>query len=166
MDNAMQQDKKNAAHHRQCSQKDVSSENNDELVEVWGDTVSFPALVKSIFIGAALSVSFFYSSQWVLGKFVENQTLNHAYSMLCGLAGCLIAGFICSVLYKPKREILESENQSMEWFEILIDQWEKEGKSIGEIHDLPEKLVQELKELNLYDAFVAHAQQRQQSEGK
>ena len=54
----------------------------------------------------------------------------------------------------------------MEWFEILIDQWEKEGKSIGEIHDLPEKIVQELKELNLYDAFVAHAQQRQQSEGK
>ncbi|HCA5188314.1 TPA: hypothetical protein MW240_000158 [Acinetobacter baumannii] len=166
MDNAMLQDKKNVPHHNQFSHKDVLSENNDELVEVWGDTVSFPALVKSILIGAVLSVSFFYSSQWALDKFVENQSLAHAYSMLCGLLGCLIAGFICSILFKPKREILESENQSMEWFEILIGQWEKEGKSIGEIHDLPEKIVQELKELNLYDAFVVHAQQRQQSEGK
>lgn len=154
MDNAIQQDEKKGAHH------------NEELVEVWGDTVGFSSLVKSILIGAVLSVSFFYSSQWLLNQIVENPTLAHAYSMLCGLVGCILAGFICSILYKPKREILESEDQSMEWFESLIDEWEKEGKSIGSVHGLPEKIVGELKELNLYDTFVAHAQKRQQKEDK
>ncbi|EPF74443.1 hypothetical protein [Acinetobacter rudis] len=164
MDHATQQ--QNIAHAQQTSGQQATAENNEELVEVWGDTVSLSALIKSILIGAIFSVSFFYASQLVLTKIVENQTLAHAYSMLCGLVGCLIAGFVCSILFKPKREILESENQSMEWFDLLIEQWEKEGKSIGELDELPEKIVQELKELNLYDAFLAHAQKHQHDEAK
>lgn len=164
MDHATQQ--QNIVHAQQTSGQQATAENNEELVEVWGDTVSLSALIKSILIGAIFSVSFFYASQLFLTKIVENQTLAHAYSMLCGLVGCLIAGFVCSILFKPKREILESENQSMEWFDLLIEQWEKEGKSIGELDELPEKIVQELKELNLYDAFLAHAQKHQHDEAK
>lgn len=166
MDSAMQQDNKNSVKDTYHCQLGVSHEDNDELVEVWGDTVSFPALLKSILIGAVLSISCFYLSKWLLGQWVEDKNLAHAYSMLCGLLGCILSGFICSILFKPKREILESNNESMEWFDTLIKQWEMEEKSIGSVHDLPEKIVQELKELNLYDAFVEHARQSKPSGGK
>lgn len=166
MDNAMPQDKKNLASNTRNEQSATSLENNDELVEVWGDTVSFPALLKSILIGAVLSVTCFYLSKWILVQLVADKNLAHAYSMLCGLLGCILAGFICSILFKPKREILESNNESMEWFETLMKQWEVEEKSIGSVDGLPERIVQELKELNLYDAFVEHARQSKPSEGK
>lgn len=159
MDNAMKPHGKD--HHLKIQSKQQI--HKDDLVEVWGDTVSLSALIKSILIGASLSLCFFYYSQWVLDQVVENKNLAHAYSMLFGLLGCLLAGFICSILFKPKRKILESDHQSMQWFDDLIEQWEKEGKSIGTVQDLPEKIVQELKDLNLYDAFVAYKHQQSQS---
>lgn len=145
--------------------QDTKVSHQHDFVEVWGDTVSLSALSKSIAIGAILSISFFYSSKWILEKYSENQVLAHAYSMLFGLLGCLIAGFLCAILFKPKRKILQSSNESMQWIQALIEEWEKEGESIGNVEDLPEKITLELKELNLYEAFVEYARLHQQKEG-
>lgn len=126
----------------------------DDLVEVWGDTVSYAALVRAILIGIVLSTAMFYLGRWFLLPRVSEPALAHAYSMLFGLFGCLLAGFVCAKLFSPKREILQPDEQSMEWFDHLVAQWKEEGRELGDVTQLPDAVKQELKELNLYDAFL------------
>lgn len=131
-----------------------------DLVEVWGDTVSYAQLVKAILIGIVLSTATFYLGRWFLLPRVSEPALAHAYSMLFGLFGCLLAGFVCAKMFSPKREILQPDAQSMEWFDHLVAQWKEEGRELGDVTQVPESVKQELKELNLYDAFLQKQQEK------
>lgn len=125
------------------------------LAEVWSDTVDLRQLAWAIGIGITISVAGFYAaSRWLRGM-VASPELAHAYAMLAGLAGCVIAGVICARLFPPKREVIEhSSTHDPAWrAEVLAELAEQPG-GLGTLADLPEAVVRELKELDLYDLFT------------
>ncbi|AZS79433.1 hypothetical protein ELS24_13810 [Achromobacter spanius] len=125
------------------------------LAEVWNDTVDLRQLAWAICIGIAISVTGFYAaSRWLRGV-VASPELAHAYAMLAGLAGCVIAGVICARLFPPKREVVEhASTHDPAWrAEVLAELAEQPG-GLGSLADLPEPVVRELKELGLYELFA------------
>lgn len=133
------------------------------LAEVWSDTVDLRQLAWAIGIGIVISVAGFYAaSRWLRGV-VASPELAHAYAMLAGLAGCVLAGVICARLFPPKREVIEhSSTHDPAWrAEVLAELAEQPG-GLGSLADLPEPTKRELKELGLYDLFAESAAQPEQ----
>lgn len=125
-----------------------------QLVEVWGDTVSFQQLIKAIVIGVVVSLAVFFAAKYFIEGMAQDQALAHAYAMLAGLGGCLLAGFISAKLFPPKRLVLESSGEDSEWLQGVLAELAAEGKDLGDLNDLSPEVIQELKELQLYDAFA------------
>ena len=127
-----------------------------QLAEVWGDTVDLGHLAWSIGIGIGISViGFFAASHW-LSAIVESKQLAHAYAMLAGLAGCVLAGVICARLFAPKREVTEQDIASNpQWRAEVLRELEQQPGGLGSVADLPPAVVQELKELKLYELFAS-----------
>lgn len=128
------------------------------LAEVWSDTVDLRQLAWAIGIGIVISVAGFYAaSHWLRGV-VASPELAHAYAMLAGLAGCVLAGLICARLFPPKRIVVEhSATQDPAWrAEVLAELAEQPG-GLGTLADLPEASVRELKALDLYELFAQPA---------
>ncbi|WP_313284000.1 hypothetical protein [Delftia tsuruhatensis] len=128
------------------------------LAEVWGDTVDLRHLAWAIAIGTGISVLGFYlASRW-LSTVVESRQLAHAYAMLAGLAGCVIAGVICARAFPPKREVTELDTSNdPEWRREVLEELARQPGGLGTVQDLPPAVVQELKELKLYDLFADKA---------
>ncbi|ROQ90614.1 hypothetical protein EDF72_4910 [Delftia acidovorans] len=128
------------------------------LAEVWGDTVDLRHLAWAIAIGTGISVLGFYlASRW-LATVVESRQLAHAYAMLAGLAGCVIAGVICARAFAPKREVTELDTSNdPEWRREVLEELARQPGGLGTVQDLPPAVVQELKELKLYDLFADKA---------
>ncbi|BFO54921.1 hypothetical protein [Acidovorax sacchari] len=128
------------------------------LAEVWGDTVDLRHLAWSIAIGIGISVAgFFLASRW-LATVVESKQLAHAYAMLAGLAGCVAAGVICARAFPPKREVTELDTPTdPAWRREVLEELAAQPGGLGTVADLPPVVVQELKELKLYDLFEQNA---------
>ncbi|MGQ8880036.1 hypothetical protein ACUTR7_21155 [Delftia sp. NA_296.1] len=128
------------------------------LAEVWGDTVDLRHLAWAIAIGTGISVLGFYlASRW-LTTVVESRQLAHAYAMLAGLAGCVIAGVICARAFPPKREVTELDTSNdPEWRREVLEELARQPGGLGTVQDLPPAVVQELKELKLYELFADKA---------
>ncbi|PIF35160.1 hypothetical protein CLV01_0366 [Delftia sp. 60] len=128
------------------------------LAEVWGDTVDLRHLAWAIAIGTGISVLGFYlASRW-LATVVESRQLAHAYAMLAGLAGCVIAGVICARAFPPKREVTEQDTSNdPEWRREVLEELARQPGGLGTVQDLPPAVVQELKELKLYELFADKA---------
>ncbi|WP_199136547.1 hypothetical protein [Delftia sp. ASV31] len=128
------------------------------LAEVWGDTVDLRHLAWAIAIGTGISVLGFYlASRW-LATVVESHQLAHAYAMLAGLAGCVIAGVICARAFPPKREVTELDTSNdPEWRREVLEELARQPGGLGTVQDLPPAVVQELKELKLYELFADKA---------
>jgi len=128
------------------------------LAEVWGDTVDLRHLAWAIAIGTGISVLGFYlASRW-LATVVESRQLAHAYAMLAGLAGCVIAGVICARAFPPKREVTELDTSNdPEWRREVLEELARQPGGLGTVQDLLPAVVQELKELKLYELFADKA---------
>ncbi len=128
------------------------------LAEVWGDTVDLRHLAWAIAIGTGISVLGFYlASRW-LATVVGSRQLAHAYAMLAGLAGCVIAGVICARAFPPKREVTELDTSNdAEWRREVLEELARQPGGLGTVQDLPPAVVQELKELKLYELFADKA---------
>ncbi len=89
---------------------------------------------------------------------VESRQLAHAYAMLAGLAGCVIAGVICARAFAPKREVTELDTSNdPEWRREVLEELARQPGGLGTVQDLPPAVVQELKELKLYELFADKA---------
>ena len=128
---------------------------NWRLAEVWGDTVDLKHLAWAIVIGTGIRVTaYFFASRW-LTSVVESKQLAQAYAMLAGLAGCVISGVICARIFPPKRVVTEMDISSDPvWRAEVLAELEKQPGGMGSVADLPPEVVQELKELKLYDLFA------------
>ncbi|MEB6661922.1 hypothetical protein MXL91_10795 [Achromobacter ruhlandii] len=128
------------------------------LAEVWNDTVELRHLAWAIAIGIAVSVAGFYAASGWLRDKVASPELAHAYAMLAGLAGCVLAGVICARLFPPKREVVEhSASHDPAWRAEVLAELAAQPGGLGTLADLPPAVVKELKELDLYELFAAPA---------
>lgn len=125
------------------------------FAQVWGDTVDLAHLAWSVVIGIAISVGAFVSGKAVLSHFVSDPAIARAYAMLIGLGGCLAAGALCAVLFRPKRIVVEHAVDDADRLEVLERLAEERG-GIGSLADLPPSAVAELKELGLFELFASY----------
>lgn len=125
------------------------------LAEVWNDTVDLGQLASAIVIGVGISVTaFFLASRW-LRTVVATPELAHAYAMLAGLAGCVLAGIICARRFPPKRIVTEESAASdPAWRSEVLAELAAQPGGLGRVSDLPPAAVQELRELGLYELFA------------
>jgi len=125
-----------------------------QLVEVWGDTVDVKHLAWSIILGIGISLpAFLLASRW-LSSLVSSPDLARAYAMLAGLGGCVLAGVLCAVIFKPKRIVVEGATADPFWRQQVLSQLHEQTGDLGRVADLPPGVVQEMKELQIYDLFV------------
>ncbi|MFJ1299196.1 hypothetical protein ACILG0_04465 [Pseudomonadota bacterium AL_CKDN230030165-1A_HGKHYDSX7] len=125
------------------------------LAEVWNDTVDLRQLAWAIVIGVGISVTaFFLASRW-LRSVVATPELAHAYAMLAGLGGCVLAGVICAKRFPPKRIVNEeSAANDPAWRAEVLAELAAQPGGLGRASDLPPATVQELRELGLYELFA------------
>ncbi len=129
-----------------------------DLAEVWGDIVSRRQLAISLIIGGAVSIAFYFAALRLLAGAGATPAIDRALAMLVGIVGCIVGGFICSRLFKPKRYLSEDATGSDAWRMEIVQQIEAEEGEIGDARALPPVVQQEMKEVGLFDLFDQYYQ--------
>ncbi|MDX3929852.1 MAG: hypothetical protein QHC90_29160 [Shinella sp.] len=124
-----------------------------QLAEVWGDVVSRPQLGKAMIIGAILSVAVYFIALATIAPLASTPAVGKALAMLAGIVGSVISGAICARVFPPKRTVVEQAQTGTAWQTEVLEQLEQEGGPIGRVEDLPPVVVQEMREVGLYDLF-------------
>ncbi len=128
-----------------------SSESN--LVEVWGDTVNFRSMLFAIVIGSVVSTGTFLLAKFYMSSLSGDPTLLNGYAMLIGLGGCLLSGFICSVMFKPARTVIASSEDNSENIKEFIVDLIRDDPNYTSVNDLPSQVKEELDLLKLMSVF-------------
>ncbi|ARP79991.1 hypothetical protein CAL12_03560 [Bordetella genomosp. 8] len=132
-----------------------------QLAEVWSDTVDLRHLAWSIGIGVVISVAAFIAAGRWLGGIAASAELAHAYAMLAGLAGSVIAGVVCARLFPPKREVVEDTSLAdPAWRAEVLAELAGEPGGLGTLADLPPAALRELRELGLLELFDGQPEPR------
>lgn len=126
------------------------------LVEVWGDTVDQTHLAGAIAIGIGVSMAAFLVANHVLAATVTRPELARAYAMLAGLAGCVLAGVVSALLFKPKRVVVEGSDVDPVWRQEVLTRMAEATGDLGSMDDLPRSVVDEMKALEIHDLFAQH----------
>lgn len=125
---------------------------DDNLYEVWGDTVDSRHLLAAIAVGAACSLGAFFLAERLLTGWVESPQMARAYAMLLGILGSLVGGGVSACLFKPKRHVVEHVADPA-WRQQVIEELRVEYGGIGQLSDLPPEVRNELRELGLESLF-------------
>lgn len=125
------------------------------LAEVWGDTVDLKHLAWAVILGVSIGVAAFEAGQWLLASIVHDAAIVRADAMLVGLGGCLVAGVVSAVLFKPKRVVREHAVDESERIAVL-DQLANEWGGIGALAELSASARAELEALGLLELFVTY----------
>lgn len=126
---------------------------NNNLVEVWGDTVNFKSMLFAIVIGSVVSTGTFLLAKFFLSSSSGDTTLLNGYAMLIGLGGCLLSGFICSIMFKPARTVISSQEDNSDNVKAFIVDLIKDDPNYTNVNDLPSEVKEELNLLQLMTVF-------------
>ena len=126
---------------------------NSNLVEVWGDTVDFRSMLFSIVIGSVVSTGTFLLAKFFMSSVSGDATLLKGYAMLIGLGGCLLSGFICSVIFKPARTVISNQEDNSENVKAFIVELIKDDSNYTSVNELPSEVKKELELLQLMSVF-------------
>lgn len=121
-----------------------------QLAQVWGDTVTLNHLGKALLICMTLSGGIHVLAHQLLPTTAPNQRL---LMLLAGLAGCLLGGVLCTVLFTPKRRVVHGQPDSTARKEIVA-LLAAEPSGLGRVEDLPAEALAELHQLGLHDVFA------------
>ena len=126
---------------------------NNNLVEVWGDTVNFKSMLFAIVIGSVVSTGTFLLAKFFLSSSSGDTTLLNGYAMLIGLGGCLLSGFICSIMFKPARTVISGQEDNSDNVKAFIVDLIKDDPNYTSVNDLPSEVKEELNLLQLMTVF-------------
>lgn len=129
------------------------------LIELWGDTVDSRHVSFATLIGVGLAVPTYLGARTLFTAWVSNASLAKSYSLLAGLAACLVAAVICARLFAPKRVVGEHVATPQEREAALLAV-EAEVGPLGHPADLPAAVQEELRDLGLFDTLAERATQR------
>lgn len=126
-------------------------------VTLWGDTADFKHSLMAMVIGAVLGLAAYLIGLRIFQQALTgtDESLIKAYALLCGLAGCLVAGALSAKLFAPKRAVREGEEQGKVGNRKLLEEMNLDPEEEArELENLPPEVVREMKELNIYDLFA------------
>ncbi len=131
-----------------------------QLAEIWGDVVSRPQLGKAMTIGAIISVAVYFIALHTIAPLAATPAVGKALAMLAGIIGSVASGAMCARIFPPKRVVSEHVAGASAWQSEVLEQLEQEGGAIGETRDLPPAVVEEMRQVGLYEVFQTFEQSR------
>lgn len=121
-------------------------------LEILGDTVAPTQLIISIAISIVLGLGGFLVGNKIFPA-IADEKMVASYSLLLGIAGCVIALILCAVLFRPKRTLIESQLVRKNSEEILRDlQVDPEEEFEAIMNDPVTK--KEMENLKILDIFI------------
>lgn len=90
------------------------------FVEILGDTVVIKQLIVSIILSVLVSLGGYKLGQFIFPNIAEAQMVN-SYSLLLGIAGIVAILIINSIVFKPKRKLVEDEISAENLTEVFRD---------------------------------------------
>lgn len=125
-----------------------------DYLEVWGDTVDGRHLLLSILVCVGIATPLYLLAAWLFGQTSIEPGLANSYSLLVGLAACLLGAVICARTFPPKRVLVEQTDEAGSR-EVAMDAIEEENGPLGDPDELPASVLREVKELGLYEDLRA-----------
>lgn len=127
----------------------------ERLADIWGDTVNLHDLGKGIIIGIAISLSCYLGAHSIIATQAPNiaPKLISAYSLLFGISGCVLSAIVSANLFKPKRTLNEEQFSEEDRERVLKELNIDVEKEKEELKYADSKVLQEMKDLKLYDLF-------------
>lgn len=122
----------------------------EQYVEVWGDSADLKELIISCFIGVILALGLYIVGTKIFqGIDGLDEGLQKGYALLIGVAGCILAIGISAKLFKPKRVIVDHFEQ--ENIEVILNDngisLEEEAEALGKAS---REIIEELEDLELW----------------
>lgn len=123
---------------------------NKPLTEVWGDTVNLKELLLASVLGIVLTLAaFLIGRSFFLQVDGLDPGLAKGYSLLVGIAGCLVSAVISANLFKPKRVVEEKfENENIE--DIIRAAGMTVEEEIEALATVDPEIIAEMEDLELY----------------
>lgn len=100
------------------AQQDAQQE--ETFIEILGDTVAGKQLIVSIVLSVVVSLGGYKLGQIIFPNVAEAKMVN-SYSLLLGIAGIVIILIINSIVFKPKRKLVEDEVSAENMAEVFRD---------------------------------------------
>jgi hypothetical protein len=127
-----------------------------DLAEVWQDVVSKRHLLLSVIIGVVLSLGGYIGGYSLFSKL--NPSLNvdliKGYALFLGIGGCMIAAFVCCVLFKPKRILTEMVSEEKQVLEALKEEDISVNEELAALKSLPPEVRKELEDVGAYQRLI------------
>lgn len=129
---------------------------NKPYADVWGDTVDLKHLAAGLVIGIVLGLTFYIGGLKLITHIFPQvlPNLKAAYALLVGIGGCLLAACISARLFAPKRLLKEGEFSGADRLAVLEELQIDLVKEAEELQHVSEYILDEMKELKLYDLFA------------
>lgn len=134
--------------------------------DVWGDTVNLKHLAIAMLIGIVLSLSsFILGLDFIHESFPKlPKNLNSSYALLIGILGCLLSAVISANLFKAKRVLNQNEFLDEDRNALLEELQIDREKEADELKTVGPQMVEEMKQLQLYDLFARKDENRKGAE--
>ncbi len=138
------------------------------LADIWGDTVDLRHLGSGILIGIILSLSCYLAANTVIASQSPDLEANllSAYSLLFGIGGCVLSAVVTANLFKPKRTLNESEFSENDRDRVLQELKIDLAREREELKYVDDKVLQEMKDLKLYELFAGTDTSRENKDRK
>jgi hypothetical protein len=123
-------------------------------LEILGDTILPNHLLLAIIISVGISLGGYNIGLWLLPSIASAQMVP-SYSLLLGISGSVLSLVICSLVFKPKRILIEEETSTESMIEVFKDLQldPREELKLIENDPITKKELEELGVLNHFRAI-------------
>lgn len=128
------------------------SDHSTYYVEILDDTVSPTNVLHSIIISIVLGLGGFLIGQSFFPS-VATEKMVDSFSLLLGIAGCVIALVLCAFLFRPKRILTESDTDRESVKKLLEDLQVDPQEELDVIKNDP-AIRKEMEDLKIIDIFT------------
>ena len=138
----------------ETSTTNLNENNNTKTyLEILGDTILPNQLLLAILLSVGVSLGGYNIGLWLLPSFAS-ENMVASYSLLIGISGSVISLVICSIIFKPKRLLIEEETSSESMKQVFEDLQLDPIEELNLIENDP-VTKKELEELGVLNSFRA-----------
>ncbi|KQL37187.1 MULTISPECIES: hypothetical protein [Bacillaceae] len=138
----------------ETSTTELNENNNTKTyLEILGDTILPNQLLLAILLSVGVSLGGYNIGLWLLPSFAS-ENMVASYSLLIGISGSVISLVICSIIFKPKRLLIEEETSSESMKQVFEDLQLDPIEELNLIENDP-VTKKELEELGVLNSFRA-----------
>ncbi|GAB3059363.1 hypothetical protein [Sediminivirga luteola] len=129
-----------------------SGETKGQYLFVWNDTVRGNRLVIGVVIGIVCALVGLYGGRALIGLFISEEELIDVWSLVTGIVGCVVAGFITAIAFRPARVVSEDAHESGR-IAAAVEEMAAEPQGLGTLEEASELSRREIEEAGLTEVF-------------